>query len=213
MLHFTFEIFNSVSSSQLQVVCQYLKFFFLPALVLALRFQLLGITLLFCKGHKVCLVRIVIYVHVLITEFVWHFEQDCQRSSLYCTFSSPMCDTCNMHHHGKGLNIFAGLLFWWYSFRTSGHEFCAVRVFRFHIVGKYSGGSAEVWTKVDWTLWWLSSILCHDVFDLTKCSHVSSNYSLHTQMWGGLYFIGSYIQVMYRQFLQFKDKGGFAPAF
>ncbi len=91
----------------------------------------MGITMLSSKGTK-CAWRGSSFVfHVLITQFrltfsTSHFtcdrfsvfnEQDCQRSSLRYTFSSPMRDAYTMHHRGKGSLFLQVLLLWWCSFR------------------------------------------------------------------------------------------------
>ena len=143
VLHFTFEIYSSsASSSQLQVVCQYL-IFFLTGSVIVIDVSHVDIHCFLQRTQGVlgadrhivsCADNSISFDIFGFTIYMWSLfsflQQECQRSRLHCIFSSPM------------------MLFFPY-FRT---WLCAVRVFRFHIVGKYSGGSAEVWTKVVWTL-------------------------------------------------------------
>ena len=118
VLHFTFEIYSSsASSSQLQVVCQYL-IFFLTGSVIVIDVSHVDIHCFLQRTQGVIDTDRHIRFQVLITPFRFlflasHFtcdhisafyEQDCQRSSLHCTFSSQINDVCNIHHHGKGLN-------------------------------------------------------------------------------------------------------------
>ena len=81
-----------------------------------------SIRLTFSASHFTC-DRFLAFYEQDCDRFLAFYEQDCPRSSLHCTFSSAMRDVCNMHHHGKGLIFFTGVLFLCYSFRTSVHDF------------------------------------------------------------------------------------------
>ncbi len=115
----------------------------------------------FVKGHMVCLLRIVIYVGPVDSQFVWHFLHHMFDVLVFHLFTNRIVneaafsvifphkrDACDMHHRGGGSDILQ--LFWWYSFHSSVNELCRLCFQISHIVCNYTDGSIQVWSKVFW---------------------------------------------------------------
>jgi hypothetical protein len=69
------------------------------------------------------------------------YDQDCQRSSLRCTFPSQT---------GRGYNASSGRRIFFSSFRSSVHELCSTCFQISHIACNYAEGSIQVWNNVAW---------------------------------------------------------------
>ena len=79
--------------------------------------------------------------HVRCPRISAFYEQDCQRSSLRCTFPSQT---------GCGYNASSGRRIFFSSFRSSVHELCSTCFQISHIACNYAEGSIQVWNNVAW---------------------------------------------------------------